>query len=60
MSRRLDLPDGTCAIARANDGPMSLAEVAAILGITPQAVQYIERRALAKLSVRMPSGWRAA
>ena len=46
-------PDGSCAIARANDGAMSQREVARVFGLTFQTIQWIELRALRKLRAKL-------
>lgn len=56
---RYRLPDGSCAIAHANNGGMSLLEVARVLGVRPQTVLHIERRALKTFGARM-AHWRLA
>ena len=57
-TERCRLPDGTCAITRANGGPMTLREISAVLGVTHQAVQFIERRALRKVRQSLSWEWR--
>ena len=56
---RYRLPDGSCAIAHANNGGMSQKEVAVLIGVRQQTVLDIERRALRKLRAGMRD-WRAA
>jgi hypothetical protein len=46
---RLALPDGSCATTRAEDGPMSQADIGALLGLTQQSVAHIEAKALRKV-----------
>lgn len=48
---RYALPDGACALDTVNANPdgMTLDEIAAVLGVTRQAVHQMERRALKKL-----------
>jgi hypothetical protein len=50
---RLELPDGSCAAARAEDGPMSQEAVGALLGVTKQTIAHIEARALRRLGPRL-------
>ena len=57
-TERCRLPDGTCAIARANDGPMTLREISAVIGVTYQGVQAIERRALRKVRQQLSWEWK--
>ena len=52
-SERYTLPDGSCAIAYANDGPLSLHQVGELLGLSGEMVRRIEVQALDKLAKRM-------
>lgn len=50
---RYGLPNGACAIDLANGGPMTLAEVADVLGLCPERVRQIEAQAVAALDARL-------
>lgn len=49
VSGRFDWSRPTCALDCADDGPMSSRSVAAAMGLHRQAIQRIERRAMAKV-----------
>lgn len=46
---RMALPDGECALDYADAGPMLLRDIGRVFGVTMQAIQATERKALAKL-----------